>query len=64
MATRLLDEVCGFVERYEAGVTADAVRANDDLVEAVRLAWDGSVAHARALSAVIRSLSALRTPRK
>jgi len=33
--TRLLDEICGFVERYEAGVTAEAVRENDDLVEAV-----------------------------
>ncbi len=63
-ATRLLDEVCGFVERYESGVTADAVRANNELVEAVKVAWDGSASHARALSAVIRSLSALKAPRR
>jgi len=62
--TRLLDEVCSFVERYQAGVTAEAVRANDDLIDAIKVAWDGSASHARALSAVIRSLSALKSPRR
>lgn len=58
--SRLVEEVCLFVERFESGVTADAVRRSDELVEAVRSAWDGSASHARALSMVIRSLSALR----
>lgn len=58
--SRVFEEVCLFVERYEVGVTADAVRENDELVEAVRAAWDGSSAHARALAAVIRSLAALK----
>jgi transcriptional regulator with XRE-family HTH domain len=60
--SRLLDEVCLYAERHEAGVTAEAVRANDELVEAVKCAWDGSAAHARALSTVIRSLSVLKSP--
>jgi transcriptional regulator with XRE-family HTH domain len=58
--SRLLEEICLFVERHDVGVTADAVRGNDELIEAVRAVWDGSGAHARALAAVIRSLSALR----
>ncbi|WP_022982661.1 hypothetical protein [Ideonella sp. B508-1] len=60
--SRLLEEVCLYVERFEAGVTADAVRANDELVEAVQFAWDGSASHARALATVIRSLSVLKSP--
>lgn len=60
--SRLLEEVCLYVERFDQGVTADAVRANDELVEALKVAWDGSAAHARALSTVIRSLSVLRPP--
>lgn len=32
---------------------------NDELLDAVRQAWDGSAEHARALSAVIRSLAVL-----
>lgn len=58
-ASRLVEEVCLYVEKYEGGVTADSVRSNDDLVNALTLTWDGSATHARALSAVIRSLSAL-----
>ncbi|WP_374514457.1 hypothetical protein [Niveibacterium sp.] len=57
--SRLLEEVCLYVERRTGGVTADAVRANDELIEAVRATWDGSGTHARALSTVIRSLSVL-----
>jgi len=41
-------------------VTADAVRDNTELVAAIQEAWDGSAAHARALSTVIRSLAVLR----
>lgn len=58
-ASRLAEEVCLYVEKYEGGVTADSVRSNDELVNALTLTWDGSATHARALSAVIRSLSAL-----
>ena len=58
-ASRLAEEVCLFVEKYEGGVTADSVRGNDDLVNALTVTWDGSAKHAKALSAVIRSLSAL-----
>lgn len=58
-ASRLAEEVCLYVERTEGGVTAESVRANDELVNALAVTWNGSAAHARALSAVIRSLSAL-----
>lgn len=57
--TRLHEEVCLFVEHFGAGVTCDAVRENDELVDAMRIAWDGSATHAKALSTVIRSLAAL-----
>jgi transcriptional regulator with XRE-family HTH domain len=56
---RLREEVCLYVERLESGVTAEAVRTNDDLIEAMRATWDGSAVHAKALSTVIRSLAAL-----
>ncbi len=58
-ASRLAEEVCLYVEKFEGGVTAESVRGNDDLVDALKATWDGSATHARALSAVIRSLSAL-----
>ncbi|MHB8386205.1 hypothetical protein [Metallibacterium sp.] len=58
--TRLTEEVCLYVERLASGgVTVDAVRQNDQLIESLRETWDGSSAHAHALSAVIRSLAAL-----
>lgn len=57
--SRLFEEVCLYVEWRAGGVTADAVRANDDLIGALQSTWDGSAAHARALSAVIRSLGVL-----
>jgi len=58
-ASRLAEEICLYVEKFDGGVTADSVRSNDELVNALTLTWDGSAAHAKALSAVIRSLSAL-----
>lgn len=58
-ASRLFEEVCLFVERFQGGVTADAVRANPDLIEALQATWDGSASHAKALAAVIRSLAVL-----
>lgn len=58
-ASRLAEEVCLYVEKYEGGVTPDAVRENAELVNALTATWDGSATHASALSSVIRSLSAL-----
>lgn len=60
-ATRLYEEICLYAERLDGGVTADAVRENDILVNALKETWDGSDAHAKALAVVIRSLAALRT---
>ena len=58
-ASRLAEEVLLYVEKFEFGVTADSVRGNDELVNALTVTWDGSATHAKALSSVIRSLSAL-----
>jgi len=58
-ASRLFEEVCLFVERMDQGVTAEAVRENDELINALRETWNGSSAHAKALAAVIRSTKAL-----
>jgi transcriptional regulator with XRE-family HTH domain len=59
--SRLLEEVCLYVERFAEGVTAEAVCENAELIDAIKSTWDGSAAHARALSTVIRSLAVLRT---
>lgn len=58
-ASRLLEEVCLYVERFAGGVSAEAIRNNDELMDALRSTWDGSASHARALSTVIRSLAVL-----
>lgn len=58
-SSRLLEEVCLFVERWDQGVTAEAVRENEDLISALRETWNGSSSHAKALAAVIRSTKAL-----
>ena len=57
--SRLFEEVCLYIERLSGGITADQVRKNEHLINALKDTWDGSDAHARALSAVIRSLSVL-----
>jgi transcriptional regulator with XRE-family HTH domain len=59
-ASRLFEEVCLFVERFEGGVSADTVRSNRELIEALQATWDGSASHAKALAAVIRSLAILK----
>lgn len=59
-ASRLFEEVCLFVERFESGVSADSVRSNRELIEALQATWDGSASHAKALAAVIRSLAILK----
>lgn len=62
--SRLTEEVCLYLERAAGGgVTAEAVRQNNQLIESLRETWDGSSAHAHALSAVIRSLAALGASR-
>lgn len=61
--SRLFEEVCLYVERFEGGVTAEAVRSNDELIEALKVTWDGSASHAKALSTVIRSMAVLGSPR-
>lgn len=58
-AGRLAEEVCLYVERLTGGVTAEAVKSNDELINALATTWDGSGAHAKALSMVIKSLAAL-----
>lgn len=62
-ASRLFEEVCLYVERLEGGISAEAVRANEDLIGSLKATWDGSAAHAKALSAVIRSLAVLGSTR-
>ncbi|MBK7532014.1 helix-turn-helix transcriptional regulator [Piscinibacter sp.] len=58
--SRLLEAVCLYVERYGGrDVSVEAVRTNQEIVTAVQSVWDGSAAHAKALSTVIRSLAAL-----
>ena len=59
-ASRLFEEVCLFVECFEGGVSADTVRSNRELIEALQATWDGSASHAKALAAVIRSLAILK----
>jgi len=59
-ASRLFEEVCLFVERFEGGISADAVRSNRELIEALQATWDGSASHAKALAVVIRSLAVLK----
>jgi len=62
-ASRLFEEVCLYAERFDGGVTLDAVRANEELIGALKTTWDGSASHSKALSAVIRSLAVLGSPR-
>lgn len=57
--SRLLEEVCLYVEGFGMGVTTDLVRSNEELMDALSSIWDGSATHARALATVIRSLAAL-----
>lgn len=57
--SRLFEEVCLYVERMDRGVTAEAVRENEELISALRETWNGSSAHAKALATVIRSTKAL-----
>jgi transcriptional regulator with XRE-family HTH domain len=60
--SKLAEEICLYAETLETGVSLRAVIQNAEVLEAVRHAWDGSAARARALSTVIRSLAVLVRP--
>lgn len=59
--SKLLEEVCLYIERQQMGVSADSVRKNSELIDALAETWDGTAVHAKALALVIRSLSTLGT---
>ena len=56
--SKLLDELSVYVRVISKTVSADMVRNRQALIEALAETWDGTVAHERALVAVIRSLGA------
>lgn len=56
------DQVCNYVNRQAKAITVEDVRRCTTLVNALAFVWDGSQAHAEALTAVIRSLGALPSP--
>ena len=58
--SRLFDALCVYVRSARKGITADTVRTNTELMEALATTWDGTAEHATALAAVIRSLGALQ----
>jgi len=57
--TKLFEEICRYADSFDGGVSVDLVRQNDELMCALAETWDGTVAHSRALAAVIRSLGVL-----
>lgn len=57
--SRLFEEICIYVNNTAKGISPETVRDNDELIDAIASVWDGTAHHARALSEVIRSLSAL-----
>lgn len=57
--SRLARDICSYVLGSPSKNTRDAVRANDQLIDALAEVWDGTPAHARALAMVIRSLALL-----
>lgn len=60
--SRLCEEVCLYIERFTGGVSADMVRDNDVLIDALATIWDGTASHAKALSTVIMALASLKNP--
>ncbi|MBE7423824.1 MAG: hypothetical protein HS110_15580 [Zoogloeaceae bacterium] len=58
--SRLFDALCVYVFSAKKGISADTVRANAELMDALATTWDGTAVHAAALAAVIRSLGALQ----
>lgn len=58
--SRLFDALCVYVRSERKGISADTVRTNAELMDALATIWDGTAEHATALAAVIRSLGALQ----
>lgn len=58
--SRLFEEISVYVRSASPGVSPGAVRRNEELINALAIAWDGTSQHAMALAAVIRSLGALQ----
>ena len=56
---RLHVAVCNYVQNYGAGISAKSVRDNPELVEALRVAWDGTPQQSLILATIIRGLGAL-----
>lgn len=56
--SKSLEELSVYVRILSKNVSADMVRKRPALIYALAETWDGSVAHERALVAVIRSLGA------
>lgn len=60
--SRLYDEICIYVDNALRGVSAESVRENEEIIDAIASVWDGTAHHATALATVIRSLGGLSPP--
>lgn len=61
--SKLLPQLCEYVFSKDVGITDERILSEPNLLEAIRLVWDGTPQHARALASVIRSLGVLRARR-
>lgn len=57
--SKLARDICIYVSSRTGSMNREKVMANDDLMDALAKTWDGTPNHARALAAVIRSLTLL-----
>lgn len=63
--SKLAKDICNYVSSQAKSMERERVVANDELMDALAEIWDGTPNHARALAAVIRSLTLLSSaPRK
>ena len=60
MSSKLARGMQEYVFMRLHGSGRSRVTSNEDLMEALEVAWDGTPSHARALAAVIRSLALLQ----
>ena len=56
--TRLLDEICIYVNSHMHEVMPPPALSSTELTDAIASVWDGTPVHARAIAKVIRSLGA------
>jgi transcriptional regulator with XRE-family HTH domain len=54
--TKLFDNLCIYANSQVRGVSADLVRENEDLLQAIASIWDGSASQAQSIVRVIKSL--------